>query len=232
MPTRTDEQIMVPFVFENRPSQAYNCSDVRLNATWGLEMSDTSDELRWLVERCNGGDEEAWQEFWSRYHNKISIAVRRLCPSTSGEVEDIVQEVFFHLFMALKSYDPARPIEAYILGIARKVAISYIRKESAAKRNISSTAGWAIDPPLCPHPEESFTKAQESQLLRESLNELSEDSRRLIEMKYCEGLSYNEISSRSGVKEVTLRAQVSRSLSTLSKIYRRRSASTRRTHDE
>jgi RNA polymerase sigma factor (sigma-70 family) len=223
---------VVPFVFENRPSQAYNGFSGRLNAMGGPDMSDATDELWRLVERCNGGEEKAWHEFWSRYHNKISGAVRKLCYSAPGEIEDIVQEVFEHLLTALRSYDPSRSIEAYIVDIARKVAISYIRKESAKKRKPLSTADCPVDPPPCPNPEGTLIQAQEKELLRKSLNELPEDCRRLIAMKYDEGLSYKEIATWTGVKEVTLRTQMSRCLSTAGKISQRLSAPTRRTHHE
>ncbi len=179
---------MVPVVFENVPSQVYNALGGKLNAMGGPEMSENSDELRRLVERCNGGEDKAWQEFWSRYHNKVSRAVRRLYSSTPGEVEDIVQEVFFQLFRALRSYEPSRPVEPYILKIARNVAISYIRGPKPTNP--------LPDPPLCPDAEESLSGKQEEQLLRRSLDTLPENCRRLIDMKCVEGLSYSEISSR------------------------------------
>jgi RNA polymerase sigma factor (sigma-70 family) len=195
-------------------------------------LSDTSSEVRRLIERCNRGDRQAWEEFYGRHVGMISTAVRRYCAKDPSEAEDICQEVFVSLFKALKSYDPTRSIEAYILEIVRRVRISRYRKDSAVKRGGSDHAlrplktfdeedegGYVAVTSPGDDQEASLIRAQESHLLRKALDALSENCRRLLGLRYDEGLSYREISALLGVKEVTLRSQTQRCLSSLSRNY-------------
>jgi RNA polymerase sigma factor CnrH len=219
-------------VFEGGRDEVYNDKKPTFKTRRGLELSDTGAELGCLVERCNRGDEEAWQEFYARYHRMVSIAVRRLCPVNFSEAEDIVQEVFYNLFVALKSYDPARPIEPYVLAIAKRVAISYLRKNSPGRPKASGYAGGPVGPLRCPDPEELMIKTEEQVLLRRALDTLPADARRLLALRFNDELPYGEIAARLKVKEVTLRTQVSRYLSSLGRNYTRLRATPRRTDDE
>jgi RNA polymerase sigma factor CnrH len=195
-------------------------------------LSDAGEDLGCLVERCNRGDEDAWQEFYARYRQMALIAVRRLCPRNFSEVEDVVQEVFYNLFAALKSYDPARPIKPYILAIAKRVAISYLRKNYPRQPMAPWHDGGPVGPLRCPDPEELIIKSEEHVLLRRALDTLPADGRKLLALRFNDGLPYGEIAARLGVKEVTLRTQVSRYLSSLGRNYGRLRAALRRTDDD
>ncbi len=195
-------------------------------------MSDTSGELRRLIERCNRGDRKAWEEFYGRHFGMILATARKHCANDPLEAEDICQEVFISLFTALKSYDPARSIEAYILEIVRRVRISRYRKDAAVKRGGREQAprplktldgedegGYVAVTSPGDDQETALIKAQESHRLRKALDTLSENCRRLLGLRYDEGLSYREISVLLGVKEVTLRSQTQRCVSSLSRGY-------------
>jgi len=62
-------------------------------------------------------------------------------------------------------------------------------------------------------------KAQESRLLREALQRVTEACRRLISLRYFDGLSYKEMACQTGEKEATLRVKLHRCLSSLGQIY-------------
>jgi RNA polymerase sigma-70 factor, ECF subfamily len=195
-------------------------------------LSDTSKELQMLIERCNRGDRHAWEDLYGRYIGIISAAVRRQCAKDPSQMDDMCQDVFVSLFQALKSYDPARSIEAYILEIIRRIRIDRFRKDSAAKRGGNNPSPRPLNmldeedergyvTVASPHDnqEASLIKAQESQLLRRALDAISEHCRTLLGLRYENGLSFNEISLKLGIKEVTLRSQVQRCLSSLSQHY-------------
>lgn len=182
-----------------------------------------------LVDRCNLGDRHAWEEFYSRYLSLVKCAVSRLCGNRRSEdLEDLVQEVFLHLFKALKQYDSSRSLEAYILEIARRVTISRYRTLSAAKRGGSNPGHVHIDggdhsfiqlSSPDGDQESLLIRAQETSLLREALKSLSENCRKLISFRYVRGLSYKEIAVIMEMKEATLRVKISRCLSLLARFY-------------
>lgn len=195
-------------------------------------MSNVDEDLACLVERCNSGDQEAWQEFYARYRGMVLKAVKRVCPSGFLEIEDIVQEVFYNLFVALRSYDPTLPMVPYVWAIAKRVAISYLRKHYPGQQKPLWHDGGRVGAVRCPDPEELMIKSEEQVLLRRALDALPAEGRKLLALRFNDGLSYAEISARLGVKEVTLRTQVSRYLSSLGRNYGRSRAALRRTEDE
>jgi RNA polymerase sigma factor (sigma-70 family) len=190
--------------------------------------------LHALIARCNSGDESAWEEFYAQYFGLVSAAVKKYSRNGSEEIEDTVQEIFTNLFRALKRYDPEKPLEAYILEIARRVRISRYRNASALKRggadrwsesiNAHDTRDEAgclsVASPL-ENQESSLIRAQETHLLRKALRSLGEACRSLLSMRYYQGLSYKEIGDFLGTREATLRVQVQRCLSSLGRIYSR-----------
>jgi RNA polymerase sigma-70 factor, ECF subfamily len=184
-----------------------------------------------LITRCNRGEQRAWEEFYATYHGMISAAVRRLPGPVGEDTEDIVQEVFLHLFKALRNYDPLRPLEAYILEIARRVKISRLRVGAAAKRGGLNPGHRRVDAHdgeeegagtvhvryQGADQEQLLMEAEESRLLRRALRAVSEHCRQLLAYRFERGLSYKEIAETLDEKEGTLRVRLQRCLSSLAR---------------
>lgn len=194
---------------------------------------DASDEAA-LIRRCNEGDEKAWEQLYGRYAGTVSRVARRYCSRASRDPEDLVQEVFLHLFKALKEFDSARPLDPFVLEIARKVCISGLRRDAAEKRGGRNPGHLSLDHSDTVHEkgplevssdaddaETALMKAQEVRLLRNALSLLSDACRRLLELRYERGLSYAEMTESTDVREGTLRVQVLRCLSALGREYER-----------
>ena len=206
-------------------------------------MTDSIHTPRTLVDRCNRGERSAWEEFYRTYVGLVSSAVRKLGSADPRETEDVVQEVFLHLFKALEKYDPTRPIEAYILEIARRARISGLRKKTAAKRggpdrtdlpldaHDGGEAGYIMIPSPEGDQESSLISAQESGLLRRALTTLSQGCRKLLALRYDKEYSYKEIADTLGVREGTLRVRVQRCLSSLARSYGAMMSEEGATHD-
>ena len=184
-----------------------------------------------LIERCNQGDREAWNQFYARYMGVIARAVSRYSQSAVETTDDLVQEVFIQLFKALKSYDSSRPVEAYILEISKRVGVSRFRRISAAKRGGLDTvnfrisahgegeAGYIVLGSPDEDQESALIKANATRSVRAALRSLKEACRKLLSLRYEKGLSYGEIAELLEVKEGTLRVRVQRCLSTLAQRY-------------
>jgi len=123
-------------VFETRVARPYNGDAAPRPKGETPRLDDTLREStpELLVERCNDGEKAAWDEFYARYYGLVSRMVKRYARGRFDETDDMVQEVFIHIFKALRQYDPTRPIETYLLEIARRVRISQYRSLSAQKR--------------------------------------------------------------------------------------------------
>jgi len=78
------------------------------------------------------GDKRAWEAFVRRYAALIVAAVRSVAP-TSGDIEDLTQEVFVRLckddYRLLRSYDATRAsLSTWITIVARSTARDALRR--------------------------------------------------------------------------------------------------------
>jgi RNA polymerase sigma-70 factor (ECF subfamily) len=195
------------------------------------DVSGAGSDVRDLVNACNRGDKDSWQEFYSRYLPLVHCAVRRF--SRSVELEDVSQEVFIQLFKALRDFDETKSLEAYIMEIARRVAIGRFRRATAFKRggpnresSVDSSRDGDLQRGFCSsafaeNQETLLIRAEETKILRFALSAISEACKKLLGFRYDQGLSYQEISALLGTKEATLRVQAARCLSSLSTHYGR-----------
>jgi RNA polymerase sigma-70 factor, ECF subfamily len=197
-----------------------------------VPAADRENDFRSLIERCNGGDREAWAEFYALCFPLVSLAVRRSAYSVPEDTEDTIQEVFIQLFKALQVYDSSRSLHAYVLEIARRVAIGRLRTVSAAKRGGLNPGHKRVNAHDCDDGEETISvasphanqeillmRAQEGHFLRKALVHITEKCRHLLSLRYEQELSYKEIAQATGVKEPTLRVSVQRCISALGERY-------------
>jgi RNA polymerase sigma-70 factor, ECF subfamily len=197
-----------------------------------VPVVDRENDFRSLIERCNSGDREAWAQFYALCFPLVSLAVRRSAYSDPADIEDTIQEVFIQLLRALRVYDPTRSLQAYVLEIARRVAIGRLRNVSAAKRGGVNPGHKRVNAHDCDDGEETVSvaspdanqeilliRAQEGHFLRKALGHITEKCRNLLSLRYEQELSYKEIAQTTGVKEPTLRVRVQRCLSALGERY-------------
>ena len=82
--------------------------------------------------------------------------------------------------------------------------------------------GLAPDPPSpLPTPDEDLMNAEQMGLVRESLDQLDEPCRKIVELRYLGDLSYDEISATLKVNAKTVSSRLSRCLDRLEEIARK-----------
>jgi RNA polymerase sigma-70 factor (ECF subfamily) len=152
-----------------------------------------NEEQIWL-EEARRGDKEAFGRLVEAYQIPVyNLAYRML--SNRGEAEEAAQEVFIRAYTKLDTYDPRRKFSTWILSITSNYCIDLIRKRRALL--------LSIDHPLPPHPAlmsdradgpEAQTVAGETEdFVQALLDELPEDYRQTVVLRYWYELSYQEI---------------------------------------
>jgi RNA polymerase sigma factor (sigma-70 family) len=149
------------------------------------------------------GNKPAWDQFVVRYAGLITAAARRVIGAgggSSGEVEDIVQEVFLRLckdgFRLLRQYDPARAgLTTWLTIVARSVAHDAIRRRRVPTQTLDDTpeAAFAVEP-----------KFHEPIKLPPDL--LSPRQQLVITMLYERDMEVSEIAATLGVDAQTVRS--------------------------
>ncbi|MFI6292799.1 RNA polymerase sigma factor [Nonomuraea sp. NPDC050790] len=148
---------------------------------------------------------DAISECFGTHASLVRSYLRRLIPRQ--EVDDVTQVVFAEVWRSRDRFDPARSLETWLLSIAHRRAVDYLRV-----RRLNTVALEAI-PEVPGHDgrADSDQLADRDQLMR-ALAELPDPQREAIELAYFGELSQREIAERLHVPLGTIKARTARGL--------------------
>jgi RNA polymerase sigma-70 factor (ECF subfamily) len=90
-----------------------------------------------VVERAQSGDQAAWKELFARHRTDVARVVQRTL-GPSPDVEDVVQDVFVHLFRSIGSFRGDSKFSTWVFRIAWNVARMHIRRLQARPRLVGA----------------------------------------------------------------------------------------------
>jgi RNA polymerase sigma-70 factor, ECF subfamily len=159
----------------------------------GSPDSDTRLVMR-AVRRAQAGDRNAFGFLYARYADNVHGYVRSIVHD-HHEAEDITQHVFAKLFFVIGKYEERNvPFFAWLLRVARNVAVDHIRQQRVVPvedvRTTESFGGHRADP----------EPGAGSDLL-DALSTLPQEQRDVLVMRHVIGLSPTEIAERTGKTE-------------------------------
>lgn len=167
-----------------------------------------------LVRLASEGDQQAFEHLFARY----SEAIRRLFEQRLGDkstASDLLQETFIKVYLHLASYSERYTFGQWIYTIARNTLIDHLRRRSD---DIPIDERFRAPAASAPNPEESVIINQSRTHFEASLNELSEEYRRIIEMRFLDEYSYEEIAEKLGSPLNTVKTQIRRARAAVCKL--------------
>lgn len=171
-----------------------------------MEIADyiVADDRR-LVELVLGGDDAAFEYLFDRYHE----AIRRLFMQRMGgiDVDDLLQETFIKVYINLHRYRPDYTFGQWVYTIARNTFVDFLRRR---QDDLPIDERFAAPVSNAPTPEESVINLQQRRQLENYLERLSPHYRRLIEMRFFEECSYEEIAGKLALPLGTVKTQIHR----------------------
>jgi RNA polymerase sigma-70 factor (ECF subfamily) len=145
-----------------------------------------------LLQQLQSGVADALAVLFDRHYRLVfSIAHRIL--RDSGEAEDLMQEVFLEVYRDADKFDPARgSAKNWILRFAKHRSLNRWKYLKLRGHYDEHSAYEPSDPSHAP----SLADWQSS--IRRSLDQLSENERRVIERVCFEGLVLKEVADQTG----------------------------------
>lgn len=151
-----------------------------------------------LISRCQQGDQDAFQEIFDQYHQKVyRIAygvVRR-----REEALDIVQEVFIKLFYSIRNFKGKSQFYTYLYRMAMNTAIDHIRKMDKFLTSSLDEEG-SYQPPdgIEKRPDQILLHKELEGKVNGAMEKLPLDQRKALILREVEGLSYQEMAEVMG----------------------------------
>lgn len=141
-----------------------------------------------LVSRLRDGDVDALEVLFRRYATELLRLTSGLMP-THADAEDIVQDVFVGLRLALRSYEERGAFRAWLRGVAVRSALA-ARRQRGGRRE--GPLDDDIGPALAHDPSTPVA-------LRDAISQLPDALRDVFVLKMVEGYSHAEISALLGI---------------------------------
>jgi RNA polymerase sigma-70 factor (ECF subfamily) len=181
-----------------------------------IRRSFLSDES--LAENLQNGDADALTVLFERYGPRLYGVARRILRN-DAEAEDAVQQIFLDVFRSIQQFDPEKGAFKNWLFMFGYQRIFNCRRSLMANRFFDTDQFDELLPGLTRETEHSlsFTLAEAAVLIEQVLGSLHPRQRRTIELVYCEGLTAEEISVRTGETVRVVRHNLYRGLEKLRK---------------
>jgi RNA polymerase sigma-70 factor (ECF subfamily) len=159
-------------------------------------LDDDGDSRRFVdraVNRAKQGDQEALRFLYIRYADNVYGYVASLLHD-DHEAEDVTQHVFAKLMTVLPKYEPREvPFSAWILRVARNVAVDHMRR----RRAIPCDEVRELEP-------DEETGSLRTTSLTEALATLPAEQREVLVLRHLVGLTPGEIAERMGKTEPSI----------------------------
>lgn len=162
------------------------------------------------------GDQKAYAELMDLYKGQIYCMLLKMTNSTT-DADDLTIEAFGKAFKSIDRYTPDFAFSTWLFRIATNNCVDYMRKKKA--QTISIDAHFVNQNQDVVEfnivsgefsPEEKIIEEQKHQLLRSVVQQLRPHYKILIEKRYYEEKSYEEISQELNLPIGTVKAKLFR----------------------
>jgi RNA polymerase sigma-70 factor (ECF subfamily) len=186
-----------------------------------MEMNNLSDraveDYQLVTSAVEKNDQMAYATLMDRYRESIYHTMYKMVHN-KDDAEDLTIEAFAKAFRKLHTYVPNFAFSTWLFRIATNNGIDFIRKKRIKMLSIddplSEDGGMqdysnnlksnALDP------EERYIRQQRKKIMRDLLAKLSDKYKKMIELRFFEELSYQEIADELGLPIGTVKAQLFR----------------------
>jgi RNA polymerase sigma-70 factor (ECF subfamily) len=167
-----------------------------------------------LVQKAKKGDQQAYAELMGRYRDSIYYMLLKMVNNTS-DAEDLMIEAFGKAFKSIDQYTPSFAFSTWLFKIATNNCIDFIRKRRTSTISIDQTSEDQDTQSITiqsdtPDPEEHMIIDQRIKLLRDVVSKLKPRYKTLVELRYFNEYSYEEISNELELPIGTVKAQLFR----------------------
>ena len=176
-----------------------------------------------LIEKCKEYDKYSFMKLYKMYEKYLySLCFNYV--QNPHDALDLVQEIYIKVFKNIDKFDADMPFHPWIRKISVNTCLNFTR---TIKNNVISMNASISDADDEITLEDTFVSKEDvledvinsetKNIIRRYLNEMQEEYRMVIILRYYEELSYNEIAEIIGKPLGTIKTEIYRAKATLKK---------------
>ncbi len=163
-----------------------------------------------LVARAQGGSLDAFEALVRRYQGPVIHFCRRMVGSQE-DAEDLAQECFVRLYRHLARLKPKAKFSTVVFGIARNLALNFVRDEGRRGRGRRVPAeDLALAAKADARPDERARVTEIGTALETALEQLTVEHREILLLREMQGLDYDGIARVLRCRKGTVRSRLAR----------------------
>ncbi len=175
------------------------------------------------------GDQKAYASLLELYKEAVYYMLLKMTRNTV-DADDLTIEAFGKAFRNLKDYSPEYAFSTWLFRIATNNCIDFIRKQRMqtmsmdddgedgkgyVSKEIKNMASQSFSP------EEEMINEQQKKYIREIVLKLKPNYRQLVEMRYFDEMSYEQISQALNMPMGSVKAKLFRARNLLQEIIKK-----------
>jgi RNA polymerase sigma factor (sigma-70 family) len=183
-----------------------------------------AEEDRRLIESAIAGDRTAFDRLMTKYRKSVYYVIFKMIRNPE-DAEDLTQDTFVKAYGSMTRFDPKFAFSTWLFKIATNNCIDFIRKRKMQLLSINDGAGsedgtafylQIVDPALIPY--DQILRHQRKEYLLMAIEQLPARYQELIQLRYFQELSYEEVATTLNIPLGTVKAQLHRSRELLNEV--------------
>lgn len=173
-------------------------------------------DLQLVCQARDNGDERAFSTLMQVYWDQMYVMLFRMTKSPV-EADDLTMESFVKAFSSLDKFTPTNSFYTWLFRIAINTGIDFVRRRRLDQTSIEDIRVNTQDgnfeytfPSNDANPEENLIYQQRKQALLNAMQKLSPLYREMIEMRYFDDLSYEQIAEKINLPLGTVKIRLYR----------------------
>lgn len=170
-----------------------------------------------VIAALERGEQQAYAELMRNYRDSLYFMMLKMT-NNPLDADDLTIEAFGKAFKNLHQYTPQYAFSTWLFRIASNNCIDFIRKKrmnESVSVNLTDVTEDGEDladflPSGTRNPEEDIIRQQKIETLREIIDRLKPPYKKLIELRYYEERSYEEIANELNLPIGTVKAKLFR----------------------
>ena len=176
-----------------------------------------------LTTRAAGGDRQAMADLLTAHQPQVHAICYRMVHNAE-DAADLTQDVLLKVITNLDQYDGRAAFSTWVTRIAMNASLSFLRKSKTARKLTEAGAGAAdsgaaglasrlrakAGEQAEPEASDRVQMDENRRWLKESLTEISDDSRALLVLRDVQDLDYQQIAEVVGVPLGTVKSRLFR----------------------
>ncbi|KPQ20198.1 sigma-70 family RNA polymerase sigma factor [Algoriphagus formosus] len=162
-------------------------------------------------------DQQAYAALMKRYKKAVYFMILKMIRD-ADDAEDLTMEAFAKAFKNLHRFKKDYTFSTWLFRIATNNAIDFIRKKKLKTMSLNTTmsddSGNSVTIDVEDddnNPQDEFIKSQRIEMVRIFVDKLPAKYRKLVQLRYFDELSYEEIAQELEKPLGTVKAQLHRS---------------------